>query len=162
MYVKRNTLLLLACLVWSAAGINILHIGLEVYPPYITAVNLLLSVLVFVVFQCFVFGKLVKKHTARILSYLAGERRFFLQFFDRRSFAVMAFMMALGIVLRAGRFAPEVFIAVFYTGLGATLLLAGLLFGRTFILATLAPGAAERCFKEEGRQHHAGNHGNPV
>ena len=28
MKVKRNTLLLLACLVWSAAGFNILRIGL--------------------------------------------------------------------------------------------------------------------------------------
>ena len=31
MKVKRNTLLLLACLVWSAAGINILRIGLITY-----------------------------------------------------------------------------------------------------------------------------------
>ena len=32
--VKRNTLLLLACLVWSAAGFNILRIGLSAYPAY--------------------------------------------------------------------------------------------------------------------------------
>ena len=61
MKVKRNTLLLLACLVWSAAGFNILRIG-----------------------------------------------------------------------LRVGRLAPERFIAFFYTGLGASLLLAGLLFGRNY------------------------------
>lgn len=60
MKVKRNTLLLLACLVWSAAGFNILRIGLMAYPPYLTVVNYLLSVLVFVVFQRFIFGKLVK------------------------------------------------------------------------------------------------------
>lgn len=34
MKVKRNTLLLLACLVWSAAGFNILRIGLMAYPAY--------------------------------------------------------------------------------------------------------------------------------
>lgn len=61
MKVKRNTLLLLACLVWGAAGFNILRIG-----------------------------------------------------------------------LRSSGLAPERFIAVFYTGLGASLLLAGLLFGRNF------------------------------
>lgn len=61
MKVKRNTLLLFACLVWSAAGFNILRIG-----------------------------------------------------------------------LRASGLAPERFIAVFYTGLGASLLLAGLLFGRNY------------------------------
>lgn len=47
MKVKRNTLLLLACLVWSAAGFNILRIGLLAYPAYGTVVNYLLSVLVF-------------------------------------------------------------------------------------------------------------------
>ena len=60
MKVKRNTLLLLACLVWSAAGFNILRIGLMAYPAYLTVLNTLLSVLVFVVFQRFIFGKLVK------------------------------------------------------------------------------------------------------
>ena len=63
MKVKRNTLLLLACLVWSAAGINILRIGLMAYPAYLTALNTLLSILVFAVFQRFIFGKLVKKPT---------------------------------------------------------------------------------------------------
>lgn len=32
MRVKRNTLLLLACLVWGAAGFNILRIGAAAYP----------------------------------------------------------------------------------------------------------------------------------
>lgn len=41
----------------------------------------------------------------------------------------MAVMMSGGIGLRASGLAPERFIAVFYTGLGAALLLAGLLFG---------------------------------
>lgn len=77
MKVKRNTLLLLACLVWSAAGFNILRIGLEAYPAHLTVLNCLLSVLVFVVFQRFIFGKLVKKHTARISAYLE-ERHFFI------------------------------------------------------------------------------------
>ena len=59
--VKRNTLLLLACLVWSAAGFNILRIGLSAYPAYRALVNYLLSAVVFAVFQKFIFGKLVKK-----------------------------------------------------------------------------------------------------
>ena len=77
MKVKRSTLLLLACLVWSAAGFNILRIGLTAYPPYRSVLNFLLSILVFTVFQKFIFGKLVKKHTARIHSYVE-ERHFFL------------------------------------------------------------------------------------
>ena len=73
MKVKRNTLLLLACLIWSAAGFNILRIAL----------------------------------------------------------------MAGGIWLRSSGLAPERFIAFFYTGLGASLLLAGLLFGRNFAKAAV-------------------------
>lgn len=137
MKVKRNTLLLLACLVWSAAGFNILCIGLMVYPAYANVLNCLLSVLVFVVFQRFIFGKLVKKHTARISAYLE-EQLFFLKFFDRKAFAIMAVMMIGGIGLRASGLAPERFIAVFYTGLGASLLAAGLLFGRNYRRAVFA------------------------
>ena len=110
MKVKRNTLLLIACLVWSTAGVNILHIGLTAYPAYRSLLNYLLSVLVFAVFQKFVFGKLVKKHTA-------------------------------GIALRTSGLAPKRFIAVFYTGLGASLLAAGLLFGRNYSRALSAAKA---------------------
>ncbi|WP_337574935.1 hypothetical protein [Fournierella sp.] len=128
MMVKRNTLLLLACLVWSAAGFNILRIGLMSYPAHRSVLNFLLSAVVFAVFQVLIFGKLVKKHTARISGY-EEERHFFLKFFDKKAFAIMAVMMSGGIGLRASGLAPEQFIAVFYTGLGASLLLAGLLFG---------------------------------
>lgn len=139
MKVKRNTLLLLACLVWSAAGFNILRIGLVSYPAYLSVLNLLLSVLVFVLFQRFVFGKLVKKHTVRIHSY-QEERHFFLKFFDGKAFAIMAVMMSGGIALRVSGIAPERFVAVFYSGLGASLLLAGVLFGRNYGKAVLAAG----------------------
>ena len=137
MKVKRNTLLLLACLIWSAAGFNILRIGLMAYPAYRAGINYLLSALVFVVFQVFIFGKLVKKHTARIGAY-EDKFHFFLKFFDKKSFAIMAVMMTGGIWLRSSGLAPERFIAFFYTGLGASLLLAGLLFGRNFAKAEVA------------------------
>lgn len=149
MKVKRNTLLLLACLVWSAAGFNILRIGLIVYPAYLTVLNFLLSVLVFAVFQKFIFGTLVKKHTARINAY-TEDRHFFLKFFDGKAFAIMAVMMTVGIGLRASGLAPERFIAVFYTGLGASLLLAGLLFGRNFGQAVLADARVQNRIEDKG------------
>lgn len=117
--------------------------------------NLLLSALVFAVFQQFIFGKLVKKHTARIHAY-GEERQFFLRFFDGKSFAVMAVMMTGGIGLRASGLAPERFIAVFYTGLGTSLLLAGLLFGRNFVRAALHDAAGTDTVKRkewEGEIH---------
>ncbi len=132
MKVKYYTLLLLACLVWSGAGVNILRIGLITYPGYITLVNVVLSCVVFGVFQRFVFGRLVNKHTGRILGY-EEERKFFWHFFDGKSFAIMAVMMSGGIALRAWSLVPDRFIAVFYTGLGAALLLAGILFGVQYV-----------------------------
>lgn len=149
MKVKRNTLLLLACLVWSAAGFNILRIGLIAYPRYRSVLNFLLSVLVFTVFQLFIFGKLVKKHTTRILSYVE-ERHLFLKFFDGKAFAIMAVMMTGGIGLRVSGLAPERFIAVFYTGLGASLLLAGLLFGRNFGKAVLTNARVQNNMEQKG------------
>ena len=116
MKVRRNTLLLIAALVWSAAGFNILRIGLLACPPYRTIVNYLLSAVVFTVFQIFIFGRLVNKHTARISAY-EEELHLFLKFFDVKSFIIMAVMM---------------------TGLGASPLLAGLLFACSFAKAALA------------------------
>lgn len=96
-----------------------------------TLLNILLSAVVFAVFQFFVFGKLVKKHTGRILAY--EERQWVIKFFDTKSFIIMAVMMSGGIWLRVSGMAPDRFIAVFYSGLGISLLLAGILFGMNFV-----------------------------
>ena len=42
MQVKKNTLLLLACLVWTAAGVNILRIGLLAYATQVSLPHILL------------------------------------------------------------------------------------------------------------------------
>lgn len=131
MKVKKRTLLLIACIVWSIAGFNVLRIGVLAYPPYLSPINFILSGIVFGIFQYFIFGRLVKKHTKRIHNY-TEETQFFLKFFDVKSFCIMAFMMGGGIYLRASSLAPDIFIAVFYTGLGASLLLAGILFGKNY------------------------------
>lgn len=132
MKVNKKTLLLIACLVWSIAGFNVLRIGILAYPDYVSFLNLVLSVIIFLLFQYFVFGRLVQKHTRRILNY-TDTYQFFLKFFDVKSFCIMAFMISGGIGLRASGIAPERFIAVFYSGLGASLLLAGILFGKNYL-----------------------------
>lgn len=126
--VKKQTLLLLACSVWSIAGINIMRLGIIAYTDYLTWENYTLSALIFILFYFLIFSKLVQKHTKRI-GELTGEKQFFLKFFDVKSFSIMAIMMTLGIVLRANSAVPQRFIAFFYTGLGTALLLAGIIFG---------------------------------
>lgn len=137
MKVKKENLLLLASIVWAIAGFNVLRIGITAYKGKLSLVNLLFSLLIFTVFQLMVFGKLVRKHTNRIIHY-QEERQFFLKFFDLKSFFIMAFMITLGIALRVSDICPDLFIAVFYTGLGASLFIAGLLFGHNYLKVCVA------------------------
>lgn len=128
--VKKQNLLTIAALVWVAAGVNILHIGLEAYAEgYVTTLNEVLSVAVGLVFWFGAFYKLTKKHTQRIKNY-EEQHQYFWHFFDLKSFIIMAIMMTGGIALRVSGIAPSVFIAIFYTGLGSALALAGILFAR--------------------------------
>lgn len=134
MKVNKKTLLLIAGIVWGIAGVNILRIGILAYAEYISVVNILLSIAVFTVFYTFIFNRLTKKHTKRILGY-EEEKQFFLKFFDIPSFIIMAIMMTGGILMRELELVPMVFIAFFYTGIGSALLLAGIIFFRNFIKA---------------------------
>ena len=128
--VKKQNLLIIAALVWVAAGVNILHIGLEAYAEgYVTTINEVLSVVVGLVFWFGTFYKLTKKHTQRITNY-EEQHQYFWHFFDLKSFIIMVIMMTGGIALRVSGIAPSVFIAIFYTGLGSALALAGILFAR--------------------------------
>ena len=125
--VQKQTLILIAGIVWTIAGFNIVRIGLVAYQGNFTWWRALLSVAVYAVFQIFIFGKMVGKHTNRILQY-EEERQNFFRFFDTKSYLIMVFMMTLGIGLRVSGVVPNGFIAYFYTGLGASLLTAGVLF----------------------------------
>lgn len=132
MKVKKHHLLFFACVVWMIAGFNVLKIGIESYNEYRTILNYGLTILVFLIFWFMVFYKLTVKHTTRIQGY-EEEKQFFYKFFDLKSFFIMAFMISFGIIIRTFHLLPERFIAVFYTGLGAALFLAGVLFGFNYL-----------------------------
>ncbi|WP_250278475.1 hypothetical protein [[Clostridium] colinum] len=132
MNIKKHTLLLLAGFIWLLAGFNVLRIGLITYVKYINIVNILLSILIFLIFWLMIFKNLVFKHTNRIKN-LDGELHFFLKFFDKKSFLIMFFMILFGVLIRTFNLLPDVFIAVFYSGLGSALFLAGILFLYNYI-----------------------------
>ena len=125
--VKKRTLLLLAGLIWSIAGGNVLKIGVEAYARALSPLNVALSALIFFLFWTKVFHPLVDKHVIRIYGYEEEYKRPW-NFFDKKSFLIMAFMMTFGIAIRAFNLLPDSFIAFFYTGLGAALAMAGVLF----------------------------------
>lgn len=131
MMVKKLTLLLLASVVWLIAGFNVLKIGIETYANYLSVINFLLSVLVFLIFWFMVFHKLTIKHTERISNY-TKDRQFILNFFDLKSFLIMAVMITGGLLIRKFSLLPDRFIAAFYTGLGSALFLAGVFFGYNY------------------------------
>lgn len=142
MKVKKHHLLFFACVVWMIAGFNVLKIGIESYNEYRTILNYGLTILVFLVFWFMVFYKLTVKHTTRIQGY-EEEKQFFYKFFDLKSFFIMAFMISFGIIIRTFHLLPERFIAVFYTGLGAALFLAGVLFGFNYFTVLKRKGKEE-------------------
>ena len=132
MRVSREALLIIAGLVWLAAGINIFVIGIMSYGEVVSeqaapvAALLLGSVVIFAAFWT-MFSRIVRKHTRRITAY-GDEKQPFWRFFDRGSYIIMIFMMTLGISLRSFHLVPTWFIAFFYAGLGLALMLAGISF----------------------------------
>lgn len=130
--VRKKSLLGLASLVWMIAGFNVFKIGIDTYINYISVINIILSFLVFGVFWYMVFYKLVVKHTLRIKNF-QQPKQYFWKFFDMKSFIIVAVMMTGGVTIRIFHLLPEQFIAVFYSGLGAALFLAGLLFGYNYL-----------------------------
>lgn len=139
--IGKLNLLVVAAVVWLAAGANILRIGLEAYGEVgVVPWELVLSVAVGAVFWFFVFHKLTVKHTSRIVGY-EEPRKHFWHFFDVRSFVIMAVMMTGGILIRTLGLAPSEFIAVFYTGLGTALALTGALFAVNRVRVTRGAAA---------------------
>ena len=101
-------------------------------PMFHVKKHTLLSGLVFCAFG-FMFFKMSVKHARRINGYNEAFRPVW-HFFDLKSYCIMAFMMGGGIWLRSSGLVPDVFIAVFYTGLGCALALAGILFWVMFFV----------------------------
>lgn len=129
--IPARYLLLIAAAVWCAAGVNIVRLGVLACAE--GQVPLLLTMGIPAAFLAFhpMFSKLVGKHADRIRGY-GEDRMHVLRFFDVKGYVIMAIMMGGGIWLRSSGLVPDVFIAVFYTGLGCALALAGVLFWMMF------------------------------
>lgn len=125
---KRETLVIIAGIVWIIAGVNVARLGFEAFAVQPMNLWVILGLLagVAVTFLAFhaMFSKLVGKNVHRIAA-LQEERVLFLRFLNLRSWCIMGFMITFGFWLRSSGFVPEWGIAFFYTGLGVALALAG-------------------------------------
>ena len=147
--VPKNRLVLLAGLVWCAAGTMVVLIGLplEVRLAPHDLVLLPLAVAILVAFYVFVFSRLVRMHTWRIRE-RPEDRLPVWQFFNPSSWAVMAVMMGGGMALRLSHVMPDRTIAFFYTGLGTALLLCGIRFLRVFARREVLVSAVQSSVSE--------------
>jgi hypothetical protein len=143
LHLSKNHLMLIAGLVWCAAGALVCMVGLplefRLAPSQLILVPL--AVVIFLAFYFFVFSRLVRKHTGRIRA-RTEDRLPFWHFFNASSWVVMAVMMGGGMALRFSHLMPDWMIAFFYSGLGVALFLCGVrflgVFARKDVLA-LAP-----------------------
>lgn len=127
--VQKKTLLLIAGIIWGFAGFRVLTLGLG--DVQINNGNWIVSIVsgsvVFYMFFKFIFSKMFKKHTRRIIN-SSLEKHCIFSFFDLKSYCIMGFMIFLGITVRnIGIFNP-VYVGDFYIGLGLALFMAGVLF----------------------------------
>jgi small-conductance mechanosensitive channel len=141
----KNRLMLIAGLVWCAAGAMVCLVGLPLEfglaPSHLILVPL--AFLIFLAFFFFVFSRLVRKHTARIRA-RPEERLPFWSFFDASSWAVMAVMMGGGMALRFSHLMPDWMTAFFYSGLGVALFLCGVRFLGSFARKDVLSVAPDR------------------
>ena len=129
--VKKQTLVLIAALVWTAAGANILRIGVAAaFSVRWEWWMILFAIAVFGLFLA-MFLRIVVKHLKRIYGY-AERKHCFLKFFDVKAYILMGVMMTGGILLRTLGVIPDMCTAMFYTGLGGALTAAGLTFGAEY------------------------------
>ena len=131
--VPKKILLIIAGIIWMIAGFNVVRLGIISYKNIEIKWYLpVLSVVIFILFGM-MFYKMTKKHTKRIKGYKENYRPIW-NFFDIKSYIIMAIMMGGGIGLRNAGIFPEVFVAFFYTGLGCALFLAGVCFVINYFL----------------------------
>ena len=132
--VRKQTLLLLAGIVWLIAGLNVLTVGINTWLA--TEMEWYLktgfAILTFSIFFFLIFQPLYKKYTARILSF--EDKNHIFSFFDVKGWLIMAFMITLGVNIRKFSLLPNTFITPFYTGLSIALSLTGFHFIKEWII----------------------------
>lgn len=132
--VNKRTLLLIAGLVWGFAGFRVFAIGEGDVALHHKSVilSLVFSIIIFYIFFNFIFKRMSKKHTKRIINSKLQKQCIF-SFFDIKGYLIMGFMMSFGIIVRKlGVFNPAA-IGTFYMGLGAALFFGGIIFLISFI-----------------------------
>ncbi|MDR1015942.1 MAG: hypothetical protein LBL67_00510 [Coriobacteriales bacterium] len=137
MQIKTKALQIVAGIIWIIAGLNVCAIGIETGINQWVWWECVASFVIFVLFLL-MFLKITAENARRIERLSAEEpTKNVFRMMDVRAYAVMIFMIALGLVLRIFSLVPIWFIAFFYTGLGAALGVAGVAYLVVFVTDSL-------------------------
>lgn len=130
----KSWLHITAGLMWSGVGIFLCYLAYSWLKPLPIGRAILLAaggIVLAGAIYAFGFSKLAVKNIRRIID-LAGERICVFAFQEWTSYPLVAFMIALGIVLRKSPL-PKPLLAVMYTGIGGSLFLASLHYYKTLL-----------------------------
>ena len=125
--VRRETLYIVAALIWGIPGVAITIKGVTAYAQmdpigwWLLAITLGVLAMFFAIFR---------RVTTRYVAHIATQEEYthLWRTFTPRGWCLILFMMCLGMTIRHIPQIPQEFIASFYSGLGPMLLLAALRF----------------------------------
>lgn len=119
--VNKRLLLIIAGSFWLSVSIKILLMAIQ----YLHSINqqivyyILFSLPSYSLFFYFVFFRLIKKHTNRIIH--KNEKACIFGFFDFKSYALMLIMIIMGIIVIKFVHLPAISLAIFFTALGLSM-----------------------------------------
>jgi len=127
--VPKRVLFFSAAAVWAFASSRILKIGVSDILSNTSSywINFAMGIVGCYFFFKYVFYKMYKKHTRRIVN-SEVEKPCIFSFFDLKGFGIMAFMITGGVALRRAHIIPTLYMGTFYITLGLSLLLAAISF----------------------------------
>ena len=126
--IRRDYTYVLAAVIWGIPGVNIAVKGIRTY-MLIKPDDLWWLMLITLIVDAFfftIFRRVVRKYSERIAS--LPDRVMVWQIFPPKGWALLVFMMGLGITSKYIPALPMSFTASFYSGLGPMLILAALRF----------------------------------
>lgn len=131
--ISHRGLYIIASLLWLVAGAKVLYIAYGVW-NHASSAKIYWAFGAYIFFALGIFPRVVAKNI-KVIQQSGREFLPIYRCFTPSSWAIMAFMMTLGIALRYSGFVSYTFIAGFYTGLGIALV--GSI--RTYLMLIFAP-----------------------
>jgi hypothetical protein len=125
---QRKVLVMLAGFLWSAVGIVLIAIafGWEISFSGNLLIAIIVAVMTGAAIYRFGFSRLAAKNLSRIYAQAPGKEKVCVfAFQDKRSYFIVAVMMAMGYGLRHSPL-PKVYLAPFYMAIGLALLLSSM------------------------------------